>query len=87
MLYLEKLCAYENESLLNPREKMTEQNAAVLEKKQKKFEMLIKDIKEKKKSAQIVQKEFQRKNLSHMGASDEELYLLLKGFNEQPKTN
>ena len=58
---------------------MTEQNAASIEKKQKKFEMLVKDIKEKKKSAQIVQKEFQRKNLAHLGASDEELYLLLKG--------
>jgi len=78
MVYLMKLCAYENESLLNPREKMTEENATKIEKRQKKFDMLVKEIQEKKKSSSMLKKEFQRKSLSHLGASDEELYLLLK---------
>ena len=82
--YLMKLCAYENESLLNPREKLTEENATKIEKKQKKFDMLVQEIREKKKSAQAIKKEFQRKSLSHLGASDEELYLLLKDDWEEP---
>jgi len=61
---------------------MTEQNATRIEKRQKKFEMLIQEIKEKKKSDSFMKKEFQRKSLSHLGASDEELYLLLKNCDE-----
>ena len=61
---------------------MTEENAAKIEKKQKKFDMLVQEIKEKKKPAQLLKKEFQRRSLSHLGASDEELYLLLKECDE-----
>lgn len=78
ILYLIKLCAYENESLLNAREKITEVNIHQIEKKQKKYDMLIQQIKEKKVSANALKEEFQRRSLAHLGASDEELYLLLK---------
>ncbi len=84
MVYLMKLCAYENESLLNPREKLTEENAARIEKRQKKFDMLVQEIADKKRSVQLLAKEFQRKSLSHLGASDEELYLLLSNKEEVP---
>ena len=48
---------------------------------------LVQEIRDKKKSAHLPKKEFQRKSLSHLGASDEELYLLLKDCDERGPIN
>ncbi len=75
ILYLVKLCAYENESILSLREKVPPEIAL---EKSKKFQLLLDEIQKRKKAAVLPKGELQKKSLAHLAASDEELYSLLK---------